>query len=175
MLAPIRLIHHHSIFRSRHCSVSPKFTTKLNTNLISMPPPPLYSDLMDVIQNTSTIRVASSNYKVHSRIIKNLIVEFEANQYIRIRKENKTPVEKINQIQITRWAKDRLSVNHGNWVYTYWDLMTTGGLRVLLNESYEDMKSEYGITMSTMTSHLKNIFHLLQCRNTRHLQKRVKT
>ena len=51
-----------------------------------MPPLPLYSALVGVIQNTSTIRAASSTYKVHSRIIKNTIAEFEAHQNIRISK-----------------------------------------------------------------------------------------
>ena len=45
--------------------------------------------------------------------------------------------------------------------YTYWELMTACGFRVFMNESYEDMKSEYIIPRSTMTSHLRKICHAL--------------
>ena len=71
-------------------------------------------------------------------------------------------VESINQIQITRWAKDRLSVKNGNDYYTYWELMTSCVSRLLMNESYEYMKSKFGIIKSTKTSHLRNICHPLQ-------------
>ena len=54
-----------------------------------MLPPPLYYYLIDVIQNTLTISTASSNYKVHSSIIKNLLAKFESHQHSRIIKENK--------------------------------------------------------------------------------------
>ena len=66
-------------------------------------------------------------------------------------------VETINHIQITRWAKDILSMNYGNKLYTYWELMTACGVRVFPNESYEDMKSGYSIHRSTMTSNLRKI------------------
>ena len=70
-----------------------------------MPPPPLFYDFMDVIQNTSAIWYASYKYKVQYRIIKNLLTIFETPQHSRIRKEKKLIVESINHIQITRWAK----------------------------------------------------------------------
>ena len=52
--------------------------------------------------------------------------------------------------------------------------MTTCGVRVFLNASYEDIKYECGIPRSTMTSNLRKICHPLQCRNVRHLQQRMK-
>ena len=134
-----------------------------------MPPPPLYSAFKDVIRNTFTIRDASSNYKVHSRIIENLLAEFESHQQSRTSKEKKPLVESISQIRITRWAKNILSMKHGNQLYTYWEPITACGVRMLLNESYEDTKAEYGIPRSTMTGNLRKICHPLQCRNTRHL------
>ena len=126
-----------------------------------MPPPHLYSDFMYFIQNTLAIRDASSNYKFHSIIIKNLISEFEFRQHSRIGKEKKLLVETINQIHINRWTKDRLSLNSGYQFYIEWGLINTCGVRVFLNESYEDIKSEYGIPKLTMKIHLSNIGHPL--------------
>ena len=94
--------HLHSIFRSRHCNGRPKFITLLTTNLIIMPPSHMYSAFVAVILVTLNIRAASSSYRVHSTIIKNLIAEFEAHQHSRNSQEQKLLVEKINQIQITR-------------------------------------------------------------------------
>ena len=83
-------------------------------------------------------------------------------------------VEAINQIQITSWDKDRLSVKHGNQSYTYWELMIACGVRVLMDASYEDLKAEYFIPISTMTGHLRKICHPIQYINMRQLQKRMK-
>ena len=167
--------HHHSIFRSIHCIGRPKFTTQLTTNLIIMTPSPLYLDFMDVIRITSTIRDASPKYRFHSKIIKNLLTEFESHYNSRIIKEKKLLVEIINQIQITRCSKDIISLKHGNQSYIYWDIITTCVARVLMNASYEDIKFKYGITRSTMTIHLRNISQSLNCRNMRQLQQRMKT
>ena len=82
-------------------------------------------------------------------------------------------VESINQIQITSLSKARLYMEHGNQPYTYWELMTACGVRVFLNASYEDLKSDYSIIMSTMEIHLKKICPPLQCRNMRHLHKMI--
>ena len=71
-----------------------------------MPPSLFYSAFLAVILNTSTVRAASSIHGVYYRIIKNLPADFEAHQNSRISKEQKLLVEKINQIQITRWAQD---------------------------------------------------------------------
>ena len=46
--------------------------------------------------------------------------------------------------------------------------------RVLLNVSYEDMKSKYSIYGSTMASNKKNICNTLQCQTIRQLQQRMK-
>ena len=107
-----------------------------------MPPSTIYSDFMDVTRNTSTIQAASYNYKVHSRITKNLLAKFESHQDNKTIKEKKPLLETIKQTQITRQAKDRLSVNHGNKLYTDWELMNACEVRVLLNVSYKYMKSE---------------------------------
>ena len=80
---------------------------------------------MHVIRNTSTVKAASSNYKVRSRIFKNLLPKFEAHQNSRIRKKKKPFVEIIDQIHINRCSKDRLSVKHGNPSYADWELLTT--------------------------------------------------
>ena len=165
----------HRIFRSRHCSGRPNFTTQLTTNLIIMPSSPIYYDFMDFILNTSTVRAASSIYGVHSRIIKNLLTNFEAHQHSRISREQKPLVKTMNHINITRWNQDRLYAQHGNKFYTEWDLMTKCVARVSINESYEEMKSKHGIPRSTMTIHLINICLSLQCRNTRKLQQRMMT
>ena len=83
-------------------------------------------------------------------------------------------IETINQIQITRWSQYRLYVQHVNKLYTEWELMTLCVARVLMNESYEEMKSKYRIPRSTMIGHLINIRLPLQCRNMIKLQKRMK-
>ena len=99
----------------------------------------------------------------------NLITEFGAHHHLRISKEYKPLVESINQIQITKWSKDRLSVKHGNKSYIDWYMMTACVDKVLINASYEDMKSKYGIPRSTITGHLINICHSLKCINMRKL------
>ena len=161
-LSPSVRTHHHRIFRSRHCSDRPKLTTRLTTNLIIMTPSLLYFSFMYVIRNNLAIWSTSSNYRVQHSIFKDLLTKFEAHQHIRKSKGQKLLVESINQIQITRWAKDRLSVKNGNDYYTYWELMTSCVSRLLMNESYEYMKSKFGIIKSTKTSHLINICHPLQ-------------
>ena len=105
---------HHIIFRSRYCNARQKFTTQLTTNLIIILHPRLYSAFMYVTWNNSTISATSSNYKVQPSIIKNLLANVEAHQHSIISKQNKTLVESINQIQITRWAKNRIFVKHKN-------------------------------------------------------------
>ena len=47
--------------------------------------------------------------------------------------------------------------------------------RVLMNASYEDVKAMYGIPISTMKIHMRNICHTLYYRNMRKFQQRMKT
>ena len=55
------------------------------------------------------------------------------------------------------------------------ELMTTCGVRVLLNASYEYLKYDYGILRSTITINLRNICHPLKYRTMRHLKQRTNT
>ena len=134
-LPPSVRTHHQIIFISIHCSESTKFNTQLTDNIIIIPPPTFYSDFMYAIKNTSTIGGASSNWKSHSRIIKNLLANFEAHQNNIINKEKKQLVESIKHIHINRWAKYRLSVKHENQSYKDWELMNACAVSVLLNAS----------------------------------------
>ena len=102
-------------------------------------------------------------------VIRNSAVSTTYHQQIRISKEQKLLVESINQIQINRCSKDRLSAKHGNNLYKDWELMNAYVSRVLTNTSYEDMKSKYVIPRSNITSNMKKICHPLQYRNMRKL------
>ena len=68
--------------------------------------------------------------------------KFEYQKHNRTIKEYKLLVEIINQIQITRWSKDILFVQHDNPSHTYWELMTACVARVFMNEYYENMKAK---------------------------------
>ena len=84
----------------------------------------LFCDFMYVVKNFSTLRACTSRYNVHSIIIKNLLDEYEYQHMSRTRKEKEPLVGTNNQNYITRWAQERLGLNHGNHPYTYWELLT---------------------------------------------------
>ena len=110
----------------------------------------VFCAFMDVVTNSSTLRACSFRYKVHSRIIHNLLDEYYSHQLSRTRQEKKHMVETNNHNQITRWSQERLGLNHGNHTYTDWELLNACKIRVLLNTSYAQLKYEYSILNSTM-------------------------
>ena len=121
----------------------------------------VFCDLMDVFTNSSTLRACSFRYKVHSRIIQNLLDEYYSCQLSRTRQEKEPLVDTKNQNQITRWAQERLGLNHGNQTYTDWELFTACKIRVLSNTSYAHLKYQYGIPHSTLKRYLeKSVHHL---------------
>ena len=124
---------------------------------------------MDVVNNSSTLRACASRYNVHSRIIMNFLDEYESHQLSRTRQEKEPLVDTNNQNQITRWAQERLGLNHGNQPYTDWELLTACQIWVLCNTSYAQLKSEYGIPKSTLKHYLAKLCPPLQCRNAQHL------
>ena len=84
-----------------------------------------FRDFMDVVKNSSTLRACSSRYNVHSRIIKNLRDKYEYHHISRTRQEKEPLVDTNNQNHITRWAQERLGLNHSNQPYTNWEMLTT--------------------------------------------------
>ena len=106
----------------------------------------LFRAFMNVVKNSSALMACSSRYNVCSRIIKNLLDEYAYHQLLRTRQEKKPLVDTNNQNQITRWAQEQLDVNHSNQPYTNWGLLTACQIRVLSNTSYDQLKSEYGIS-----------------------------
>ena len=79
-----------------------------------------------------------------------------------------------NQNHITRWAQEGLCLNHSNHPYTDWELLTACQIRVLLNTSHAQLKSEYGIPHSTLQRYLAKICPPLKCRNTQHVHQMLK-
>ena len=79
-----------------------------------------------------------------------------------------------NQNQITRWAQERLGLNHRNRPYTDWELFTAYNIRVLSNTYDAKLKSEYGIPNSTLKRYLAKVCPPLQCRNAQHVNKMLK-
>ena len=134
----------------------------------------LFRAFMDVVKNSSTLRNCASKYNVHSRIIKNLLDEYESHQLSRTRQEKEHLVDTNNQNQITRWAQEGLGLKHSNQPYTDWELLTACQIRVLSNTSYAQLKYEYGITHSTLKCYLAKICPLLKCRNAQHVHQMLK-
>ena len=129
---------------------------------------------MDVVTNSSTSRACSFRYKVHSRIIQNLLDEYYSHQLPRTRQEKESLVDTNNQHQITRWAQEQLGLNHHYQTYTDWELLTACKIWVLLNISYAHLQSEYRIPHSTLKRYLKKICSPLQCRNAQHVHQMLK-
>ena len=129
---------------------------------------------MDVITNSTTLRACSFRYKVHSRIIQNLLDEYYSHQLNRESQYKEHLVDTNNQHQITRWAKKQLGLNHRYQTYTEWELSTACKLRVLTNISYAHLTSEYGIPHSTLKRYMAEICRLLQCRNAQHVHEKLK-
>ena len=134
----------------------------------------VFCAFMDVITNSSTLRACSFRYKVHPRIIQNLLDEYHYHQLSRTRQEKEPLAETNNPNQITRWAQERLGLSRGNQTYTDWELLTACKIRVLSNTSYAHLKSEYGIPHSTLKRYLAKICPSLQCRNAQHLHQMLK-
>ena len=129
---------------------------------------------MDDVKNSSTFRTCASKYNVRSRIIKNLLDEYEYRQLFITRQEKETLVETNNQNQITRWDQERLDLNHSNQPNTDGELLTACHIRVLSNTYYDQLKSEYSIPMSTLEHYLAKICPPLQCRNAQHVHQMLK-
>ena len=90
---------------------------------------------MDVITNSTSLRASSFRYKVHSRIIQNLLDKYYSHQLF------------------TRF-EPLLSDIHD------WEQLTACKLLVLSNTYYAHLTSEYGITYSTLKRSLaKSVDH----------------
>ena len=120
------------------------------------------------------MRSCSSRYNLHSRIIKNLLDEYEYHHISRTRQEKEPLVYTNNQNQITRWDQERLGLNHSNQPYTNWELLTACHIWVLSNTSYAQLKSEYVILDSTLKRYLETICSPLQYRNAQHVHQMLK-
>ena len=134
----------------------------------------IFCAFMDVITNSTTLRASSFRYKVHSRIIQNLLDDYYYCQLSRTRKDKEHMVDTNNQHYITRWAQKKLGLNHRNQTYTEWELLTACKLRVLTNTSYAHFTSEYGVPHSTLKMYLAKIFQPLKCRNAQHVHEKLK-
>ena len=65
----------------------------------------LFCAFMDVVTNSSTLRACSFRYKVHPRIIQNLLDEYHYHQLSRTRQEKEPLADTNNQNQIARWSQ----------------------------------------------------------------------
>ena len=83
-------------------------------------------------------------------------------------------VDTNNHNHITRWAQERLSLNHSNQPYTNWELLTTCQIWVLCNTYYDKLKSYNGITKSTLKRYLSKVCPPLQYRNAQHASQTLK-
>ena len=102
----------------------------------------IFCAFMDFSTNSSTLRACSFRYKVHSRITQNLLDEYYSHQISRTRQDKYPLVDTNNQHQITRWAQERLGLNHDNQTYTDWELLTACNIRVLSNTYYAHLTSD---------------------------------
>ena len=119
----------------------------------------IFRAFMDVVKNSSTLRAWNFKYSVHSRIIKNLLDEYEYHQISITRQEKETLVDTNNPNQITRWAQEQLDANHSNQPYTDSELLTAFQIPVLSNTYHDQLKSEYRITKSTLKLYLEKYVH----------------
>ena len=125
----------------------------------------IFRAFMGVVENSSTLRTCAPKYNIHSRIFENLLDEYESRPLSGTRKEKESLVDTNNQNQLARWAQERLDLNYSNQPYTDWGLLTACHIRVLPNTSYDQLKSECGITKSKLKRYLEKICPPLQCRN----------
>ena len=135
---------------------------------------PIFCAFMDVITNSNSLRASSFRYKVHSRIIQNLLDKYYSRQLSRTRQDKEHLVDTNNQHQITRWAQQQLGLNQRNQTYTEWGLSTACNIRVLMNTSYAHLTSEYGIPHSTLKMYLAKICEPLKCINAQHVHEKLK-
>ena len=96
----------------------------------------LFCDFVDVVKNSSTLRACDSRYNVHSRIIKNLLDEYESHQLSRTRQGMEPLVNTNNHNQIKIWSQEQLGLNHGNQPYIDWEMLNACQIWVLCNTSY---------------------------------------
>ena len=134
----------------------------------------LFRDFMDVVKNSSVLRACASRYNVCSRIIKNLLDEYESHQISRTRQEKEPLVDTNNQNHITGWAQEQIGLNYSNQTYTDWELLTACKIQVLCNTSYDQLKSVYVIPKSTNKRYLEKVCPPLQCRNVQHVHRMLK-
>ena len=95
----------------------------------------LFHAFMDVVNNSSPFRIRASIYHIRSRVVKNLLDEYEYHQIPRTRQEKEPLVDTKNQNQITIWSQERLGLNQINWPYTNWELLIVCQILVLCNTS----------------------------------------
>ena len=131
----------------------------------------IFCAFTDVVKNSSPLWTWASKYKVHSSNTMNILYEYESHNIYITRQENKPIVDTNNQNQITRWAQELLDMNHSNHLYTNWELMTACQIRVLSNASYDQLKSDYVITKSTLKRYLVKICRPIQWRNVQYVHK----
>ena len=63
----------------------------------------LFRAFMYVVKNSSPLRTSTPKYKVHSRIINNLLYDYEYHKIYRTRQENEPLLDNNNHNQITIW------------------------------------------------------------------------
>ena len=129
----------------------------------------IFRSFMDVVKNYSILRSCASRYNVNSRIINNLLDEYEYHQISRTGQEKEPLVGTNNQNKITKWSQEQLDLNHINQPYTNWELLDACQIQVLINTSYDQLKYEFGITKSTMKRYLAKFCPPLQCRNVQYV------
>ena len=105
---------------------------------------------MDVGKNSSALRACAFKHNVPSRIIKDLLDEYESHQLSRTRQEKEPLVDTNDQNQIIRWAQERIDFNHSNKPCSDWELLTACKIWFLSNTSYDQLKYEYGIPNSRL-------------------------
>ena len=87
---------------------------------------------MSAVQYEVSIRAVPKKYGSQSRLIKDLITQFESAQQDKISNNQKKLVEKSNQHNISRWACYHLLFQLGHQSYTEWELQSACIARILL-------------------------------------------
>ena len=133
----------------------------------------LYSEFMAVIQDEVSIRIMPNKYGFQSRLIKDLITNFESAQQDRIFNNQKNLAENSNHHHILQWECVHLHFQIGHHPYTEWDLQSAYIARILLKNIHPVIFQEYGVPKSSLNRDLRKIYPLLQSRNIAQLQNRV--
>ena len=128
---------------------------------------------MTVVQDEVSIHTMPKKYGSQSRLIKDLVTQFESSQQDRIYNNQKNLVEKTNHHHISWLACAHLHIQIGHQSYTEWELQSACISRVIKKTIHPFFPQEYWFLKSSLTRSLRNIYPIIQNSTLSHLKHRV--